>query len=469
VIRDFRDHSLAELARLVRQREVLAAELTELALERIAAVNPLLNAWAVVDGDRAMDQARAIDKRTGAGEDPGPLAGIPLGVKDLDHAEGFRTGFGSALHAGDPPAAADSPMVARLRAAGCVVIGKTTTPEHGWQADTISPHWGATRNPWRLDRSPGGSSGGSAAALAAGMVPLATGSDGGGSIRIPSALCGLSAIKVTNGIVPNGGPQPPGSGFLSVRGPMARRIEDVSYALAVCAGPDPADYLSVPAPPGLTGPAPLRPEPPARVVWAPAPGYPVDSEVAAVCAGAVERLAAAGTEVITAEEVFASPPVADWYALWTVFRDRAQGQFRGTADWERIDPGLRAQMDHAHQKVSATAFTRAIDAIHAHNLDLARQLERAPVLLCPTLAGQAPRSGGLGTVDGVQSPHWASLTPVYNMTRHPAGSVCAGYTRDGLPVGLQVVAGRFADRVVLTTIRAIEEILGDDPRPPEAA
>ena len=460
---DFRDHSLAELVARVQRRDVRAEELVDVALARIEALEPALNAWASLDGDLARRDARELDECLDKGDPVGALAGIPIGVKDLEAAKGFRTGYGSALHADDPPADVDSPLVARLRAAGCIVVGKTTTPEHGWQGDTVSPHWGATRNPWNLERSPGGSSGGSAAALVSGMVPLATGSDGGGSIRIPAALCGLSGIKVTNGKIPLGGPNPPGAGFLAVRGPMARRIADVAYALTVCVGPDPTDCFSVPA--GGVDWTSLEAPPPNRVVWCPAPGFPVDSEVARVCVGAIERLEAAGTEVIPVDDLFRSPPLLDWYTLWTVFRDRAQGDLRETPDWERIDPGLREEMEYARAKVDAVTFARALDAIHTHNLELVAYFEQAPLILCPTVAGRTGLSGQRGTIDGEETESWAPFTQAFNMTRHPAGSVCAGFTSDGLPVGLQVVGQRHDDLTVLRAIATLEEIIGDERRP----
>ena len=457
MIDDFRDHRLDELAGLVRTRRVSAEELTGLALRRIEELNPPLNAWAALDPERALTDARAIDARIAAGDDVGPLAGIPLGVKDLEEAVGFRTGFGSALHADDPPAETDSILVARLRRAGCVVVGKTTTPEFGWTADTQSPHWGVTRNPWNLERSPGGSSGGSAVALATGKVPLATGSDGGGSIRIPSALCGLSGIKPTNGLIPLGGVTPPGSSVLAVRGPMTRRIEDAAHALQACVGPDETDVFSV-LPPAIDW-TPLRAEVPERVIWAPAPGYPVDAEIARVCADATARLAREGTEVLVVDELFARDPLDDWFVLWTVMRERGQGHLRGTRDWERIDPGLREQMDYAQTHVDAPAFMRALDGIHRANLDLVRHFERAPLILLPTVAGQAP------TRKPEEWPYRVAFPPVFNMTRHPAGTVNAGFTSEGLPVGLQVVARRYCDRTVLDAIRALEALVDDDRRP----
>src|SRR5208283_1900729 len=177
---DFRTSSLAGLARSVRAKEVSARELTQAALDRIQRLDPIYNAFVAVDAERALSAAARIDQRIVDGEDPGALAGIPIGVKDLQNAIGFTTTYGSAPHAADPPATADDPFVARMRAAGCIVVGKTNTPEFGWMGNTTNAIFGPSLNPFDTSRGPGGSSGGAAAALAAGMVPLATGSDGGG-------------------------------------------------------------------------------------------------------------------------------------------------------------------------------------------------------------------------------------------------------------------------------------------------
>ena len=281
---DFRSTSLDELARSVRAKEISARELTEAALDRIERLNPVYNAFVAVDGERALHAAAGIDERIVAGDDPGPLAGIPLGVKDLQNAIGFRTTHGSALHADDPPAFFDDPFVARMRAAGCVVVGKTNTPEFGWMGNTTNAVFGPSLNPFDTSRGPGGSSGGASAALAAGMVPLATGSDGGGSIRIPSACCGLSGMKPSLGRVPGGGPNPPGWLDLSTNGPMARRIADVARALDVAVGPDPTDLRALPRPEASWLAALDEPHVPARVAYAPTLGYAtVDAEVAAAC------------------------------------------------------------------------------------------------------------------------------------------------------------------------------------------
>ena len=453
---DLRDHAVAELAHLVASGAMSAVELTSVALDRIEAVNPVLNAWASIDADAALAQARALDTRITAGEDVGPLAGVPLGVKDLEPASGFVTGYGSALCADDPPSTVDSIQVARLRAAGCIVIGKTTTSEHGWKADTVSPHWGATVNPWNVERSAGGSSGGSAVALASGMVALATGSDAGGSIRIPASVCGLSGLKPTHGLVPIGGPTAPGAGVLGVRGPMARTAADIGLALDVVAGPHPHDGFSTGAAPAI---GPIRAALPPRVVWAPSPGAPVDREIAAACAATLRALEGQGVEVVEADSLFRSEPLADWFPLWAAYRDRAQGHLRGTPSWDRIDPELRGLMDYARDHVDAGVVLGALDSAHRYNLDLAAQLERAPLILTPTVAGQTGPVGGQGTVDGEPSVLWSPFAPSVNLTRHPAGTACVGLTADGMPIGLHVIGPHGGDASVLRTLAAIEDLV----------
>ncbi|MEL7210893.1 MAG: amidase family protein, partial [Actinomycetota bacterium] len=253
------------------------------------------------------------------------------------------------------------------------------------------------------------------------MVPLATGSDGGGSIRIPSALCALSGIKTTQGRVPNGGPHPPGSGLLSVKGPMARLIDDVVYALDVSVGPHPSDPFSLP---GIGAPwydAMQHVRLPATVAYSPTMGFAtVDDEIAAVCQAAIDQLAAAGTEVVTVEEVWASDPVMPWLTMWTTSRARTQGHLIGTPDYERIDESLQQQIEWG-MGVTGADLATAVDAIHSLNLDLDAAFEQAPLLLTPACAGQTPRLGHDGTINGEEVPGWVSFTYGLNMTRNPAG------------------------------------------------
>jgi Asp-tRNA(Asn)/Glu-tRNA(Gln) amidotransferase A subunit family amidase len=299
------------------------------------------------------------------------------------------------------------------------------------------------------------------------MVPLATGSDGGGSIRIPSAVCGLSGIKTTQGRVPNGGPNPPGSGLLSVKGPMATHIDDVVFALDMCVGPHPTDPFSLPrsGAPWYDAIAPKRL--PSSVAWSPTLGYAsVDPEIAAICQAAVDRLASEGTDVALVEKVWSEDPVMPWFTMWAASRARTQGHLLGDADFERITPSLRQQIEIG-MSMSAADLARSIDAVHDLNLQLDSAFEHAPLLLSPVCAGHTPAIGDDGvTRDGVvageETASWVGFTYGFNMTRNPAGTVNVGFTADGMPVGLQIVGRQRDDLAVLQAISAIEDLFTTD-------
>lgn len=468
---DFRTASVIDLAARVRSGSLTAAELVDHALARIDAVNPTVNAFVAVDGDRARAAAEMVDATVASGGDPGPLAGIPLGVKDLEDAEGYVTTHGSVAHADRPPATADSELVARLVAAGCVVVGKTNTPELGWKPDTENLLFGATRNPWNLDHTAGGSSGGSGAAIAAGMVPLATGSDGGGSLRIPSSCCGLSGVKPSLGRVPSGGPQAPDWQHLSTKGPMARRMADVVAALDVVVGPDATDLRSLPRP-EASWPAALEgARPPARVAWSPTLGFAdVDAEVLALCRRAVDVLADLGTEVVEVESVFDEDPVDPWLTLSGVYNLRTHAGLLGTPAWDQVDPVLRMILDGA-VATSAVDVVRAEDACHELNLRLVDLFHDVRLLVTPTMAAPPPpRSlGGAGLINGTPDYNWVKMTYAFNMTRSPAATVCVGLSSAGVPVGLQLVGPQHADLVVIRAAAALEAALGFDAVAPDPA
>jgi aspartyl-tRNA(Asn)/glutamyl-tRNA(Gln) amidotransferase subunit A len=460
---DFRDHTVAELAAAVRSGARPALEMTEAALARIARLNGTINAFVAVDEDGARAAASALDQRIAAGEDVGPLAGMPIGVKDLEDAEGFVTTHGSAVHADDPPAAHDSILVERLKRAGCVVVGKTNTPEFGFKGDTTNPVFGATRNPWNTERSPGGSSGGAGAALASGMVPIATGSDGGGSIRIPGSLCGFSAFKPSVGRVPNR--TAPGWLDLSVSGPMTVRARDAALALDAVVGPDPRDRASLPASgrPWLDGvDASSLPD---RVAWSPTLGYgTVDTEIARVCADAVATLADAGVEVVQVDQVIDEDPGFDWARIAGLCNLRSLNDVDGTDRWELVDPELRALIDLVRETTTPVDLIKAMDRGFELHQSAAAALEGVAVLVCPTVAGQTGRVGEYGTLDGELEGNWVQFTYPFNMTGNPAGTVMAGLTGDGMPVGLQVIGPHLADAQVLAAMAGFESALAIDQR-----
>lgn len=459
---DFRTVTIEALVGDVRRRRVSARELTEAALANIAATQASLNAICDVNPEQARSEADAVDARLARGDAVGPLAGMPLAVKDLEDAVGYRTAYGSALHVDGPRATRDSVLVARLKAAGAVVVGKANTPAFGFKGMTENIPFGATRNPWNTDYHAGGSSGGSGSALAGGVVPLATGSDGGGSIRIPAAVCGFAGIKTSQGQAPVGGPNPPGSGVLTVKGPMALRVRDTALALDVVRGPHSSDPFAHPHVGGSWRAALDGPNAPRKVVWSPTMGYgQVDDEVMAACEAAVARMAAAGVEVVRAATIWEKNPAGAWYALWTTQRARAQGHLRGTPDWEQIDPDLRVQIEHG-LTLSAVDYARALDAAHtlAYSLDAA--FGDADVILTPTTAALAPRIEGGAVLNGRPTQDWVQFTPAINMTRNPAGASAIGLSASGLPISLQVIGRQLDDVGVLKTMCFLEDLL--DPR-----
>jgi Asp-tRNA(Asn)/Glu-tRNA(Gln) amidotransferase A subunit family amidase len=461
---DFLAETVTGLAGQVRAGQLSARELVAHALARIDAVDGSVGAFVAVDPEGALIAARAVDDVVAAGGDPGPLAGIPIGVKDLEDAEGLPTARGVAAYAGRPPATSDSALVARLKAAGCVVVGKTNTPALGHKADTTNLVFGATRNPWNLERSPGGSSGGSAAAIAAGMVPLATGSDGGGSIRIPAAVCGLSGMKPSLGRVPSGGSEPPDWQHLSTKGPMARSIVDVALALDAVIGPEQTDLRSLPMPDVPWASAVVEPSVPLRIAWSPTLGYATpDPEVLAACEAAVTRLSELGAQVVEVDEVFDVDPIFTWVALTGTYLRRSLDAV-GALDDPDLDDTLRPQLEWA-ASLTAMDLARAEDDCHRLNLKLVELFSDVRLLVTPVTAGVAPRSGEPGVVAGEETANWVQYTYPFNCTRSPAGTVPVGMSSSGTPIGLQVVGPQHADQVVLRAIAAIEADLGL-PNPP---
>jgi Asp-tRNA(Asn)/Glu-tRNA(Gln) amidotransferase A subunit family amidase len=504
---DFRTVPIPDLVAQVTGRRTSSRELVEHALARIDDLNPRVNAFVAVDADAALAAADDIDRRVASGETVGPLAGIPIGVKDLEGARGFITSSGSATHAGDAPAARDSVLVARLREAGAVIVGKTNTPEFGLKPQTDNPTFGITRNPWDLERTPGGSSGGSSAALASGMVPLATGSDGGGSIRIPSSATAMSGLKPSLGRVPAGDEGPSGWGHLSTRGVMARRIRDVAFALDVAVGPEPRDLKSLPRDFTSWFTAVAAPSPPTRVGWSPDLGYArVDKEIRAACEAAVHKLAATGTDVVELSTVFDEDPGPSIGALVSTYTRRTVEPFRNTPFWSQLDPLVVIAAEMSAATVSAIDLVEAEDACHRLNGRLVDVFEQVDLLLCPTTCGVLPLASmpttvgdlmarfltegdvdiekltngldldrltgwleglgtldvPLGTIDGEHVLDWSRLTQPFNMTRSPAGTVCAGFTTTGLPIGLQVVGPQHADVAVLQAVAVLEDLLALD-------
>ena len=447
-----------KLRNLYRRRELSPVEVTQAILARVDALQPRLNAFVTVTGDRALEQARAAERAYRDGN-AGPLAGIPLSIKDLVPTRGVRTTMGSLLHADWVPDF-DAPVVERLLGAGAVLLGKTNTPEFGWKGETSNRVTGISHNPWRHGRTPGGSSGGAAAAVAAGLGPLAQGSDGAGSIRIPSCFSGIFGIKPSFGLVP----QYPASAveLLSHVGPMTRTVRDAALMLGVMAGADPRDPHSWSRPCDYLAQlndAPERPEPPPRVAWSPDLGTAVvDPEVARLTAAAAQRFGELGYEV---EE--ASPDAADPWDLinvmWCVGEAGVHGDLYPEVR-DHLDPGLAAIIDTAHT-YRAMDIAAALRARLDYYQRMRTFMERYELLLTPTMPLPAFAAGldkpdriGETTLDAGLS--WTPFTYPFNLTGQPAATVPCGFTGDGLPVGLQIVGRRHADSTVLAAAATFE-------------
>jgi Asp-tRNA(Asn)/Glu-tRNA(Gln) amidotransferase A subunit family amidase len=469
--------SATQLAGLLRARELTAVEVSDAFLRRIDDLNPETKSFVTVTHDAAMAAARRCDEEASRGRIVGPLHGVPVGIKDLfDFKAGVRNTFGS-LPLADFVPTTTTPYIQRLEDAGAVVVGKTNAPEFGHKGITDNFVTGATSTPFDLSRNSGGSSGGSAAAVAAGLVPLAQGTDGGGSLRIPAAWCGVYGYKPSFGRVPDVA-RPDSSvhtnPFISA-GPIARSVRDAGLMLSVMAGPHDRDPFSLPAEAqdyGLVAEDGLRG---ARVAFSPdLGGFPVDADVADVVATAIGGIEAAGASV---EHVALKLP-ADQFelsALWL----RLCGLLYGTLVDAVEGWGVNLMRDHADELTPA--FRAVVEegrglTVHDIRRDMILRtavqdtvqetFDRFDFIVTPTLAispvTNAPDGTTVGPsrINGVvvdPSIGWC-LTYPFNFTGNPAASVPCGLTAAGLPVGMQVVGRRHADRAVLAASAALEVV-----------
>jgi aspartyl-tRNA(Asn)/glutamyl-tRNA(Gln) amidotransferase subunit A len=445
-----------ELARMIRAKEISPLAVVEALLERIAAIDPRLGAYCLVTADVARAAAREAEIAVMKGEPLGPLHGVPISVKDVIYTRGIRTTGGSRLFAQTIPTE-DALVFARLKASGAVLLGKTNTSEFGHKALTDNPLFGVTRNPWNLERTPGGSTGGGAAAVASGLGPLALGTDGGGSLRIPASFCGVFGFKPSYARVPQY-PAFPGWGRVSHVGPITRTVRDAAAMLDVIAGDDARDRESLPSESGSYVDACEAGIDGLHVAWTPDLGSArVDPAVRAICEDAAAEFESLGcyVEVVmpdweSPEADFSTIVAAQFHAAWGEEMERNEAL---------MDPTL-AKLIRRGAEVTARQYLHAVTRVEQFWLEVRRFLERFDLLLTPTVAVPpfradvpAPRE-----VDGerVSVLGWMPFTYPFNLTGQPAASVPAGWTDDGLPVGLQVVGQRRADRTVLAACAAWE-------------
>ena len=453
--------SACEIARAVREKEVSALEVVETHLRRIETVNPALNAVVTLAADRAMAEARAADARQAKGGPLGALHGVPVTIKDSIETAGVLTTGGTTGLANHVPER-DASVVARLREAGAIVLGKTNTPELTLGGESDNLIFGRTNNPYRLDRTPGGSSGGAAAIIAAGGAALDLGSDVGGSIREPAHYCGIAGIKPTTGRVPGTGHIPASYGALDTFaqiGPMARRVEDIELALGIVSGIDWEDPRVVPMPLGASAAVALER---LRVATHADNGLIAPSaDIARAVSDAATALAAGGVEVVRAvpeaipDAVALIPriraaeggaPVRN--ALERAGTTRPSARLAYALDFPSPPPGnvlsdLMVELDRVRTRM--LAFLRDFDAI-----------------VCPASPRCAPEHG---FVPEERYRAW-SHAMAYNLTGWPGVTVRAGTGADGLPIGVQVVARPGREDVAFALARRIESVLGGYRPPP---
>jgi len=434
-----------------RKRTLSPVEAARAVLARIEALNPRLNAFNLVS-DRLIEDAKASEARWSAGQPRGLLDGVPVSIKDIILTRGWPTLRGSKTVDPKGPWNDDAPATARLREHGALLIGKTTTPEFGWKGVTDSPLTGITRNPWNADKTPGGSSGGAAAAVAAGMGPLAVGTDGGGSIRIPCGFTGLFGLKPSFGRVPAWPLSP--FGTVAHVGPIARDVRDAALMLTVLSLPDARDWHALPYEPrdyraGID--AGVRD---LRIAWSSNLGYAkVDPEVEAIVRDAVRFFGELGARVDEKHPGFENAePIfrMHWFS-------GAAALVRSLKDRKPVDPGL-LEVAALGEAVSARDLLEAQmkrGALGTHMNLFHRDYD---LLVTPTLPVAAFDVGREvpQTPDNKRWTDWTPFTYPFNLTGQPAASIPCGFTRAGLPVALQIVGPRFADALVLRAARAFE-------------
>jgi aspartyl-tRNA(Asn)/glutamyl-tRNA(Gln) amidotransferase subunit A len=454
--------SAAELAARIRTKSLSPVELMRATLARIEALQPVLNCFITVCAEPALDAARAAEQAVMRGDPLGPLHGVPVSVKDLVNTAGVRTTFGSHVFETNVPAA-DAVSVARLKAAGAILVGKTTTPEFGHKPFTDAPLFGRTRNAWDATRTSGGSSGGAAVAVAAGLGPLAVATDGGGSTRIPAACNGVVGFKQTLGLVPHD-QTPDGFGNQAFITPMTRTVTDTALMLAAMAGPDRADPHSI----GLAKPdfvAAARPEGDLegiRIAWRPYLGNSaIDREVLALCEQAVARLEALGAIVETVKDDFGNTEPT-WLVLTHSFWHGRFSQYLAQHG-NRMTPSLVRQIENG-ARYSAADLQQAMFARTAIYRQIQSWFDGYDLLVTPTLTRTAlPIDGDLfapieieGKPTDTARKAWYPYTHPFNLSGNPAVTLPCGFARDGLPVGFQIVGRLTEDATVLRAAALFE-------------
>lgn len=458
------DFSVLALRSAIASSSLTSEALVRECLARIRRLNPVVNAFSQVFEEEALEEARACDREAAQGHLRGPLHGIPMGVKDLFFVADRLCQRGSAAYKSFAPKAT-APIVQRMIDAGSIMIGKTTTTEMGWSGSGHSEFYGPTRNPWNPELTSGGSSSGSGAALAARMVPFTLGSDGGGSVRIPAAFCGVFAMKGSLGRVPTW----PWSAteMLSHAGPMSVSARDSALLFNIAKGPDPRDHQALPDDGAdYTDPRPIRA---LRVGFAPSLfGFAVVPDVDRVIREAVATLSGALDLDIRPVSLDWQDPIRIFETLWVAGRGVAYG---AEADLSAFGSGFRGLVE-ASARYDLADYLSAVKARADFAGSVHALFEDIDLLLLPTVPVE-PFAADREAPEGVSSPSevlawtgWTPFTYPFNLSGNPAASLPAGLTVNGLPVGLQVVGRRHADALVMAFCQQAEDHLFHNKIPP---
>lgn len=450
-----------QLLALYRSGQASPVEATQAVLARIERVNPRINAFCLVDADRALASARASEARWQAhratGAAVGALEGVPTSIKDLILTQGWPTLRGSRTIDPNQPWEVDAPATARLREAGAVLLGKTTTPEFGCKGETNSPATGITRNPWNLDCTPGGSSGGTAAAVAAGLGPLSVGTDGAGSVRIPAAFCGNVGLKPSFGRVPAYPLSP--FGTVAHLGPHTMGVRDAALMMNVLKQADARDWTALPPDAsdytvgledGIRG---------LRIAYSPTLGYAknVHPEIAAAVDAAVRQLQALGAHVEQVDPGF-EDPLEITTGLWFL---GAHTVWSGlSAEQQALaDPDFRVEAELGAQ-LSALQIQQLNQRRGVLGSQMRQFMQRYDLLVTPSVAVPAfeARAAGSVPMNPASMLGWTPFSYPFNLTQQPAITVPCGLTKAGLPMGLQFVGPMFGDALVLRAARAYESV-----------
>jgi aspartyl-tRNA(Asn)/glutamyl-tRNA(Gln) amidotransferase subunit A len=452
--------TVIEAGRLLRARMLTPEQLVNASLESIKTHNPTLHAFGDVYVQAALEQAQEMGDEASKGIFRGPLHGIPFGIKDLFSTAGLRTTKGSLTGLNNVPIK-DAPIITRLKEAGAIILGKTATTEFGWTGASTSRVFGNGRTPWNPQLTSGGSSSGSAIAVAARMVPAALGSDGGGSVRIPGAFCGVFALKGSLGRIPTW----PWSAteMLSHAGPMTRTVRDSALLFDILSGPDPLDHQALPAPEGSYLAQCDRPLGALRVGYAPTLfNTDVDPAIAAAVEAAIHNIAGRLHVNITTLSLDWDDPLPTFETLWVGGRGIAYGT--SLADkMDDLDPGF-ADLIKRSAHYNLAGYLQAVQQRAAFANQVHALFQDYDLLLLPTLpilpfaADAVAPEGWVGQDGAVPWARWTPFTYPFNLSGNPAANIPCGWSPAGLPIGLQVVGPRFADGPVLQFCAAIEAI-----------